>query len=106
MNSPLIWWLSQDECEAIGAELPESFPAHIREAYASRRGRSGRGRLWCAPSIVDDVSVSGWESPLGRWAERCGGIVVYPADVIWYLEAMPGLITDLQLRRWLPDREP
>lgn len=39
MQQFLIWWINQADCQAIGTELPEYFPAYLREEYASRYGR-------------------------------------------------------------------
>jgi hypothetical protein len=95
----LIWWLSQDECEAIGEELPKTFPAYMRNEYASRLGRNGRGRLWVDKQF-HVAEVKPWPSTsMGKFlGEKCGGIVIQDVDKK-HLAKLPGIVTDLKLRR-------
>jgi hypothetical protein len=112
----LIWWLSQDDQEAIAeaapagaSALPAGFPRYLREEYESRDGRSGRGRLWVGEVFGgdhDDYCVKAeeppWSTPLGVYlAKRCGGIVIRREDAA-LLRNLPGVITDRQLRRATP----
>lgn len=64
---PVIWWLSQAECEAIGPDLGPAFPPPIQREYLSRYGRSGRGRLW--DSCDSGVTIDPWpDTPLAVYA--------------------------------------
>ena len=94
-----IWWLDQDDYEAIGNELPDRLPQYLREQYGYRHGRPGRGRLWVDPDF-GKVEVNPWPStPIARRVEaRCGGIVVKMADAAHLLQ-FPGLLTDDKLNR-------
>lgn len=92
----LIWWLSQDECEAIGHYPPGSVPEYIRLEYRSRLGRNGRGRLW-VPSQFGAVGIH-WDTtkPATRLAEKRGGIVIFASDAV-HVFSLPGFLTDLKL---------
>lgn len=92
----LIWWLSQDECEAIGDELADSVPDYIRKEYRSRLGRNGRGRLW-SDEQFGDVGIP-WDTtkPVSRLADKRGGIVINLGDGP-HVFGLPGFLTDLRL---------
>jgi hypothetical protein len=91
-----IWWLSQDECEAIGDFPPGSVPLYIRNEYRSRLGRPGRGRLWVGLE-VGEVGIP-WDDskPAARLAGKRGGIVIYKTDAT-HVFGLPGFLTDLHL---------
>lgn len=98
---PCVWWVSQFDCLRIGAELDESIPFYLRQQYESLVGRSGRGRLWCSLEVFgEDVSV-GFPvdaTPISRYAESSGGIVIKRDDIV-HLRELPGVVTDLNLKR-------
>lgn len=94
----IIWWLTQPDCEAIG-DLPDAFPEDARDMYNSRLGRSGRGRLWLPPGVK--IGVDPWpDTPLAKFLERqdAGGLVL-DRSILPLLAELPGLATDMQLRR-------
>lgn len=95
----VLWWTDQAECEAIGERLPPDYPAYLRDQYASRYGRNGRGRL-CVADEFGEVEVDPWpETPMARaLGQRSAGIAVRAED-IRLLRTLPGLITDLRLDR-------
>ena len=75
----LVWWTSQADCEAIGADLPPAVPAYLRRQYADRR--NGRGRLWIAPhfpAVSADLTGSTREAEAAR---DCAGIVINPGGL-------------------------
>lgn len=100
MDRISIWWLEQADYEAIGDELPASFPAYLKTEYESRRGRGGRGRLWVAREF-GEVGVDPW--PDNAMARRLGGddfggIVIHDEHAA-FLQRLPGVITDMHLNR-------
>ena len=108
MTEHLIWWLSQLDCEELRTELREPFrgqltalPQWLIEEVRSRDGRAGHGRLWEATQFegVELTVTSGWDTPLGRYiSRRCGGIVI-TREELPLLAVLPGIVTDLELRR-------
>jgi hypothetical protein len=100
-----IWWTNQEDCEAIGEELPEQVPEYIREQYQSRSGRNGRGRLWVSAHL-GNVSIQWpeYENALEeRLASDYAGIVINDEDVIWIVY-FPGIVTNLSLKPiWIKD---
>jgi hypothetical protein len=99
---PLVWWLSSGDIEAIGDPDP-AWPGYIHREYLCRRGHSGRCRLWTPPQF-SDVALrwpDGDGTAVSRAIERanCGGIVVAAGDAAPLID-LPGVITDLSLRRW------
>jgi len=106
MEQYLVWWVNQVDCEAIGEKLNQALPTapvYLQTQYISRYGRGGRGRLWISPllNLPSDVAIDPWPStPLGEvLAGDYGGIVIKAEDAPW---ALPGVITDLKLRRVYP----
>lgn len=94
----LIWWLDAEDLRAIG-DPPAGFPSCLAAEVSSLRGRAGRGRLWARDWLGDvKVTVPWPETPLGRRLERCGGIVIHPGEVQLVAD-LPGILTDLALRR-------
>lgn len=92
----LIWWTSQDECEAIGDYPPGTVPLYIRDEYSSRLGRPGRGRLW-VDNQFGAVGIPWDESkPATRLAAKRGGIVIWRTDAN-HIFHLPGFLTDLKL---------
>jgi hypothetical protein len=98
MDEIVIWWLTQNDCTAIGKDLPESFPEYVRREYRSRLGSAGRARLW-ASKHFGFVGIYPWpNTPLSKSLEAAGGIVIYKRDLPLLTE-MPGLCTDIKLQR-------
>ena len=101
-----IWWLDEKDCEAIEGHLKESVAGYVREEFQKRFGRPGGGRLWVSEVVENDlgpniqISVDPWpRTPLGvRLLQTHGGIVIRDRDA-WFLQQMPGIVTDLQLNR-------
>lgn len=109
-----VWWLDQAATEAVRAWLGASgsagwpaspWPAYLREEFRSREGRAGRGRLWVSAHLAaEGVAVEPWPpGPVGEWilASGAAGIVLLGTDVPALVD-LPGLVTDLRLRRWAP----
>ena len=100
-QDPYYWWLSQKACEAIGPELPETFPGYLRAQYDARIGRPGRARLWEDPEICHQAGIAPWpNNSLTRWieSEDCGGIVFRRSDLHYVID-LPGIVTDKYLKR-------
>lgn len=113
-----IWWLSQEDCEAIEAMIDYSHeyesgsyypnvekslrvPRYIAVEYRSRLGRAGRGRLWVPFDIPLTECVWDDELAVCQRAAKCGGIVVHMRD--WRkLRYLPGFITDTEMRYLKP----
>lgn len=96
-----IWWTSQEDIKQLGEspEWPEAIPEYIRDQYADRAGRNGRGRLWCAPNMPEEVSEWPIDNRCAAAAETCGGIVINAADAP-ALASLPGFLTTMDMR-WL-----
>lgn len=107
----LVWWLSQEACEAVplnDQNLPTfrkrwwiiPAPKYLGEQFQSRYGRAGRGRLWVPDHIDFEGLPYGWErraESLGlplEYINKCGGIVLERKhwEHIW---GMPGIVTDI-----------
>ena len=98
----LIWWTNQGDCEAIDAVfpdgLPEWLPQYVADQLCDRYGLSGRGSLWVDPQF-GVVSVNPWpNTALAEILATYAGIVIREWDAC-ILADMPGVITNLQLRR-------
>lgn len=94
----VIWWLSELEARAIGETAPEYLPEYLERLYDDRYGRNGRGRIWRLP-VMNDIVVDWPDTPLARYLQNeCGGIVLY-LHHYHLLANLPGIITDLNLRR-------
>jgi len=106
----LVWWLSEKDQDIIG-DPRLAWPEWLQREYTDRRGRAGRGRLWvaaqferaCEPFIIREHP--GWMTPIGLAVDRCGGIVITEAEIP-LLADLPGLLTDLSLRRYSPLQHP
>lgn len=104
----LIWWTNQNDCEAIGERLKSTaaLPQYLPEQYESCFGRVGVRLLWVAEQF-GDVVVSPWpNTPLANvidgdtsFGQSYCGIVIRDVDVPLLAE-LPGIITDLNLRRY------
>lgn len=94
-----VWWLDDAAIEIV-LDGNWDMPGYAREQVRSMDGRPLRGRLWAAEPALD-VTIDGRlfdETGLGRALGRMGGVVMYRADVA-RLVGMPGILTDLELRR-------
>lgn len=96
MDGNLIWWTSQQECEAIGFDSPATFPEYLADEYQSRLGRNGRGRLWIHASISQGDIEWPADKPAARLAGVRGGIVIRAADAP-IVFGLPGFLTDTEL---------
>lgn len=95
----LIWWINQADCDAIGRELPTEYPEYLKDQFASRRGRPGRGRLWTHDSL-GHAEVDPWpETPLAKVLGEGYGGVVFKEDDLGLLWQLPGVITDTKLNK-------
>lgn len=90
-----IWWLSPWEMTAIGDE--PALPPYLHSEYRSLLGRNPRGRLW-TPREIDIKEIEWVDGAIGDWCQKCGGIVFWRKD-LETLRNMPGLITDLSMKR-------
>jgi hypothetical protein len=100
-NECLIWWLTQDDYQAIGDANPE-WPEYLQREYRSRRGRPGRGRLWEA-DLFEPFDIE-WDDakPMAAFAGQAGGIVIRWMDAI-FVRKLPGFLTDIHLnKQWGP----
>lgn len=106
-----IWWLTQQDEDAIGPAAPEDWPIWLRAEYRSLCGRPRRGRLWVS-ALFPGFSGIPWPDPETPLARRLGdsagkysaGGIVVSANVLPLLADMPGMLTDLSLHRLgLPD---
>lgn len=102
-----IWWLSEENCRAIGEddEIPllEGLPEYIVSEYRSRLGRPGHGRLWTPESIQIPFEGIPWDAsaPLSSYLrEKCGGIVIQATDIP-LIVSLPGCITDVTCKPWV-----
>lgn len=97
--SLLVWWLCEEDMDAIGEELPGDWPVYLRELYRSLMGRAGRGRLWVTCGM-ERAQIKPWpDTPIGRRiAVDYGGIVIDAGHRLLLIDA-PGIVTDLQLKR-------
>jgi hypothetical protein len=100
----LVWWTSQAEHSAIDEVSRLALPLYLQREVASRAGRAGHGRLW-VPSEIEQLAAEpirvadGWQTPLGLHIEEfCSGIVFSSKD-LGHLAQLPGVVTDLQLRK-------
>jgi hypothetical protein len=105
MNTFLIWWTNQHDCEEVGSYRGAvDVPDYISSEFRSRYGRPGRGRLWIPNSLsaevpVPPISIPFPETPLANvLGNSYGGIVIRARDVEC-LRDLPGVITDLAVRR-------
>ncbi len=92
----LIWWTTQDDCEALIDSEPFKVPTYISEQFQSRLGRSGRGRLWIHDTIKLKRIDWNEQSPVSELCERSAGIVFHAEDID-FLNGINGIITDLNL---------
>jgi hypothetical protein len=93
-----IWWLDVEDRRAIG-QPGVTWPAYLRSEFALMLRSSSRGRVRVPPEfgnvvVPDEV----WGSPIGRRVGLCTGIVIHAEDVAFLVD-LPGLVTDLRLRR-------
>jgi hypothetical protein len=105
-----IWWLSQHNMQAIEANggLGDDLPSWLKTEFRSLYGRNGRGRLWVSEAfdVNGESTISAIQFPepptfLSAYlSEHCGGIVI-AETLASQLIGMPGVITDLRLRRWM-----
>lgn len=106
----LVWWLSDKDQDFIG-DSRAAWPEWLQREYNDRRGRAGRGRLWVSrrfESVVEPLippDHPGWTTPIGLAADRCGGVVITESEVPLLAE-LPGLLTDLDLKRYWSLQQP
>jgi hypothetical protein len=96
-----IWWLTQEDCELIGGNLPNVSPEYLKSQYRSRLGRPGRGRLWVDDDEgfgITDIEWPEGDHPIAEHCSYCGGIVMWRKDLD-ALAILPGLVTDMHLNR-------
>ena len=96
MDDLLIWWLTENDCQAIGDPENLHLPEYLVALYRSRLGRAGRGRIWS--DAFDDVLQIDPNlieiSPARERILQSGGIVFRRWDIV-LLRDLPGLITNL-----------
>jgi hypothetical protein len=99
----LIWWTNQADCAVVNDHMPGA-PDYIAREFRGRLGRNGRGRLWIPSSLyaevpVPPISIPCPETPLANvLGNSYGGIIIRARDVEC-LRDLPGVITDLTVRR-------
>lgn len=96
----LIWWTSQEDCERVEffglADLLNDWPPYLRTEFASRNGRSGRGRLWVSGRLKDapsEVSVAWSNAVAGCAAAKSAGGIVIKAEDVTHIQFLPGFVT-------------
>lgn len=96
----VVWWLTQREREIV---TPDGLDPEVVQEFNSSVGRPGRGRLWGKTNLEIEPDDPKWKEALGAHCSECAGIVVSEAAgrQIWDLN-LPGLLTDLKLKRWHP----
>lgn len=99
----LVWWTDQAAAEIVDDLELTGWPAYLESQFNSRLGRAGRGRLWIDerfPSSIEIPQLLFDGMPLGKWITGAGmgGIVIDAAD-LRHVRDLPGLVTDLDLRR-------
>lgn len=100
-----IWWLCHGDREAIGVHLNSSLPGYLRVAYHESRGSPGMGWLWVGSRYAGTCIQERPDTPLarllrGEFGEKTyAGIVIRDVDIP-LLKDLPGIITDLKLRRY------
>ena len=98
----VVWWLTPHEMkECIG--LPVELDMPTVSLFNSAKGRNGRGRIWGEVSMEISPHSEVWAEAIGIHCVRCAGLAVSEATArrIWELN-LPGMLTDLFLRRWHP----
>lgn len=85
-----VWWLTQQDCERITSLQQQTLPEYISSELSSRRGRSGRCRLWVASGMGLPVETNNIPKDMGD----IGGIVIRGADKK-YLPVNIGRVTKL-----------
>jgi hypothetical protein len=99
-----VWWLSEGELRAYGSE-PRIEPPAVAAELRSMSGRPLRGRLWSRDEHVDVRALfPSVESPISRYLERCGGIVISDDELVLLKiqrDCLLGIVTDLKLVRVL-----
>lgn len=109
MNEPLIWWTNQEDAERVEvlsrANLLDDWPDYLRDQFASRMGRAGRGRLW-SDERFGTTPAQPWNNanPLCRIANDAGGIVIEGGD-LKHVADLPGFVTTLAMHRPSPAGE-
>lgn len=71
-----VWWVTQQDCEKITSLQLRSLPEYILLELDSRKGRSGRGRLWVSPNMGLPTKTNNVPNNIGD----IGGIVIRGVD--------------------------
>lgn len=93
----LIWWTTQEDCEATMAlKVKSKMPKYLRDEFISRIGRAGRGRLWVAKRFK--ITSIDWNENCvaARYCERAGGIV-FDETNLSFVKSLHGIVTDLKM---------
>ena len=103
MIEHLVWWISPEEVWAIRSEKLDKrgWPPWLATVFVSIAGRKGHGRVSVAGHL-GQVGIPpahpAWQSPLGKVCANRSGIVLTAAELPLLFD-LPGLVTDLGLRR-------
>jgi hypothetical protein len=97
-----VWWLNQPQTEAVLE--PSNFdrlPAYLQGEVKSREGRAGRGRLWVSRTLGEgEFGIDPWpDTALAKELGMDSGGIVFKADDLPLLSAMPGIVTDMKLNK-------
>lgn len=108
MTDVLVWWTDQPAAEAVerlvdaDSPLISAWPDYLKSEFQSRLGRAGRGRLWIDDRFSPRLEIPEllFDLPMGRWITGAcmGGIVIKKGD-LRHVRELPGVVTDLDLRR-------
>ena len=103
MTDYLIWWTNQSDVERVeylglDGQLGH-WQKYLKDEFASRNGRAGRGRLWMPDEFTDAPQEAefGPTNPVCRMAADCGGIVIRDGDFEQVCH-LPGFVTTFSMK--------
>ena len=103
----LIWWTSNPEAIAIGAEAPQALPEYVREQFRERRGQCVATGARMGPSQALWVDKKFGAREIKEWPDTfIGGMlrdgtsqgIVFTSPEVKLFKGVPGVVTDFQLR--------
>lgn len=97
-----IWWTTDTECRALGAECHPSLPDYVRHQYRVRSLHKGESLLWVDPRFGNQ-SIAEWpDTSIARGIQdgSSGGVVFSAKDLHLFKDSVigGGVVTDFKLR--------